>query len=63
MRWEAQSQLGTLESLFLCEAHDIRIPDEASNGALGVNSVNLFCCKQNVLDLMMEVFFMLVKYS
>ena len=40
----------------------IWIPDEASNGALGVNSVNLFCCKQNVLDLIMELFFMLVKY-
>ena len=39
-----------------------RIPDEASNGELGVNSVNLFCCKQNVLDLIMELFFMLIKY-
>ena len=38
------------------------IPDEASNGAVGVNSENLFCCKQNVLDLIMELFFMLVKY-
>ena len=28
-----------------------QIPDEALNGALGVNSVNLFCCKQNALDL------------
>ena len=32
-----------------------RIPDEASNGALGVNSVNLFCCQQNVLDLVWRV--------
>ena len=38
------------------------IPDEASNGALGVNTINLFCCKQNVLDLIMELFFMLVTY-
>ena len=41
---------------------NIWIPDEASNGAFGVNPVNLFCYRQNVLDLKIELFFMLVKY-
>ena len=29
---------------------------------LKINSVNQFCCKQNVLDSIIDLFFMLVKY-
>ena len=37
-------------------------PGRSVEWALGVNPVSLFRCKQNVLDLLMELFFMLVKY-